>query len=178
MFNWLNQDILFWTLSTIAQTFGAILALIGALSIFKMQILHNSFRASLSRFREETLAFPGTFIFKTDNELYEYLKDYYANKKYEQKSKENGRYNMVIALEVLYKRLYDIKEHSIPNLKINVIRFSILNIMIILLSLIGLLINNLLSNNISGFLFALITILLCFISLIFSVYIIKYCLSI
>jgi multisubunit Na+/H+ antiporter MnhG subunit len=174
MFNWLNQEILFWTFSTIAQTFGAILALIGALSIFKMQILQNDFRNLINELRK------WNFIEKpnkeTDEELYNRFKKITKDNLL-QKAFLDNQITQSKCDKMLLK-LEKYKENLMPDLKNKILVFSIINIIIIFSCLIGLIITYSLSSNISGFIFLILILLLCFFSLISSIKIIKYCLSI
>jgi len=43
---------LFWLFSTIAQTLGAIVALVGMLAIFRLQVLHNRIRGIMNSTRD------------------------------------------------------------------------------------------------------------------------------
>lgn len=80
-----------------------------------------------------------------------------------------------------FKRVFEMlqktKEKLIPNLKDKIIIFSILNILIISLSLIGLFCNKLFSDS-HNVLLAILVLILSFTSLIFSAFIIKYCISV
>jgi hypothetical protein len=172
-FDWLNQDILFWTFSTIAQTFGALWALVGMVALYKIQILDKDLGNLISLIKH-IFNFPAKTEFLKNYQLYRYIKAIHDNNKYKKyigSSDSPSRYDFKKYFEIFDR----IMMKSLPNLKLKIFIFSLLNIIIISLSLFGLIFNKILSD-LSNIIMISIAISLSLFSLVFTYLIIKDCL--
>lgn len=135
----MNADTFFWLFSTIAQTYGAILGVIGMLTVYKFQILSNTLTHVFER-ADSSLDF---ILTKKEHIMsHETLVEIWTNDNF-----PLTRYNR-IEVGIIEITVHDIKRINKvkKNIAINFKRFFIVNFAIIICSILFITVTNILPN--------------------------------
>lgn len=127
----IDQDLLYWFFSTVAQSFLALVAFLGMFTVFKLQNYHNNFNILLETNRRNVAYFEGDYVeYYTHDEIIKKCREIVKNNKPGQESHFNKIKSLLVRIDEILENENNLKKdiHSFFYLTLSLIILSIISI--------------------------------------------------